>query len=86
MNDPKPNDLINWTEQIVLCQSAARAQKKHAMLSKAELRRFYTIERSADSPAVLTWTRNDASMDDADALCGCYVLRTNQTVLDASTI
>jgi transposase len=124
MNDPKPNDLINWTEQIVLCQSEARSQKEHAMLSKAELRmmvqleklaaritggtlkdstkidqaigriraknsrvsRFYTIERSEETPSRLIWARKDASMEEADALCGCYVLRTNQAGLDACAI
>lgn len=124
MDDPKPNEEIDWTEQIVLCQSAARAQKEQAMLSRAEERmidalkklaariekgtlktpskidqaigrirakntrvsRFYIIERSETESSVLIWKRKDEQIEEADALCGCYVLRTNQTGLDASAL
>lgn len=124
MDDPNPNEEIDWTEQIVLCQSAARAQKEHAMLSRAEARmidalkklaariekgtlktpskidqaigrirakntrvsRFYTIRRSETEPTALIWERKDEQIEEANALCGCYVLRTNQTGLDASAL
>ena len=124
MDDPEPKEEIDWTERIVLCQSASRAEKERAMLSRAEERmitaleklsarvtggklkdpskinqaigriraknsrvsRFYDIELSQDTPPNLTWARKGDAIDNAEELCGCYVLRTDQTDLDASAL
>lgn len=124
MEDPQPNKELDRPEQIVLCHSAARAEKEQAMLSRAEVRmidqlkklaarissgklkesakidqaigriraknsrvsRFYTIERTDAVPRTLHWERKESQAEDASGLCGCYVLRTNQTGLDATAI
>ncbi|MBM4221248.1 MAG: IS1634 family transposase, partial [Gammaproteobacteria bacterium] len=47
MEDPQPNKELDRPEQIVLCHSAARAEKEQAMLSRAEVRMIDQLKKLA---------------------------------------
>jgi len=60
-------------------RAIGRVQTKHP-----RLRRYYQINltTSADTGSILQWSRNDDYSHQAEELCGCYVLRTDQNTLD----
>jgi transposase len=109
------NDPENEDRRLVLCRSAQRREKEHAIISRAEERfladgaalrkrieagrlkrpeiierkigallkkhprvaRFYTAEHKDHT---LQLVRNDSKLDEALALCGNYVLKTDKTM------
>lgn len=121
IDDPAPREEVDWSERIVLCQSASRGEKERAMLSRAEERiidaltkrietgklkdskkiaqaigriraknprvsRYYEIKQADGSAPEITWQRKDEQINAAEELCGCYVLRTDQSDLGAAEL